>query len=124
MATGNTVLDNDGKSVPVDLLYSVDKGDLIVADGWIGLADNDGTSGETISLNVDRRAYQIELPSGLSCAKGDTIFIDVTDLTGHRPDSSAYSITSGSNKVAMFRLIEGKDSNNVAIGLMLGAWAS
>lgn len=103
MATGDTHFDSDGKAVNVDLSYTVVKGQVAVVEGWLGLASDSGDSGDTIALNIDRRGYQLVIPGTLSVAKGDIIYVEVADVTGHTPDSTAYSTTSGAGKQALGR---------------------
>ncbi len=120
MAAGdNTYFDNDGKSVDVALTSTVAKDQIAYVDGWLGLASDDGVSGDTIALNVDLRAYQVTVPAALAVAKGDYIWIDVTDLTGHIPDETAYYTATGANRLRFWKAMEAKDANNVVICLML-----
>lgn len=118
MAGENTYFESDGLSVDVDLLYEVDANQLVVVDGWLGIAEVDGESGDTIALNVDLREYQLTVPSGLSVAKGEIIYIEIADLTGHDIDDSAYSTSAGSGKVALGKATTEKDVNNVVTFIM------
>jgi predicted RecA/RadA family phage recombinase len=120
MAVGETVFDNDGKSVTVPATATVAAGDVVYISGWLGIAEDDVDSGEDVAVTVDMRAYQFEVPAGLSVSAGNTVWIDVTDLTGHKPDSSAYYVASGSNRIRLFRAIEDKDANNVVTGVLIG----
>lgn len=119
MAGQDTYLESDGKAVHVSLTSSVNKNQLVVVEGWLGIASDDGISGDTIALSIDEREYQVTVPSGLAVAKGDKIYIEVADLTGHIPDDTAYSTTSGAGKVAFFKATAAKDGNNVVLGKML-----
>lgn len=120
MALGDMVFNSDGKAVHVDLLYSVRKNQLAVVDGWLGVTASDGESGDTIALTVDGREYQLEVPQALGAKRGDIIYIDITDLTNHDVDSSAYSLnTPGNNLVALMKVTHDQDANNVVIGIML-----
>jgi predicted RecA/RadA family phage recombinase len=119
MAGENTYLESDGKAVNVALTYTVAKGQLVVVENWLGIASDDGSSGDTIALSIDEREYQVTVPSGLAVAKGDKIYIEVADLTGHIPDDTAYSTTAGAGKVAFFKATAAKDSNHVVTGKML-----
>jgi hypothetical protein len=121
MTTGAlSYFEGDGKSVYVDLLYSVTKDQVMVADGWLGIAATDGDSGDTIAEVVDMREYQFTVPSTLSVSKGQIVYIDITDTTGHTPDDTAYGTSAGSNCVAFFKATADKDVNNVVTGIMLG----
>lgn len=126
MATGeNTYLESDGKAVNVTL----DAGDVVkdqvaVVEGWLGIAGSNGESGDTIALIVDRREYQFTVPSALAVEKGDIVYITVADLTGHTPDDTAYSKSSGAGKVAFFKATSDQDDNDVVTGIMLMPFAS
>lgn len=124
MAGENTYFESDGKSVDVTLTSTVEKGQVAVVEGWLGITNDRGASGDAISLSVDQREYQFSVPSGLAVNKGDIVYIDITDLTGHIPDSSAYSTTSGMNKIALFKATAAKDTNNVVTGIQLPNLAS
>ncbi len=130
MAYNNTYFDNDGKSVDVTLRYTVVAGQVayVVENGdslgWLGITVEGGDSGDVIALNIDQRAYQFYVPDSLSVAKGATVYIDTTDLTGHKPDDSSYSTSSGANKVALCKAIAAKDTtggtgNHFVIGILL-----
>lgn len=120
MATGeNTYFDNAGRSVEVDLTSTVAANQVAYVDGFLGISAQSGDSGDSVALLVDRQAYQFTVPSTLSVSKGDTVYVDVTDLTGHIPDTTAYSTSSGTNKVALFKALEAKDSSHNVIGILL-----
>lgn len=119
MAIGDTFFESDGKAVDVDLLHTVTKGQVAVIDGWLGITAGAGESGEEIALIVDDREYQFYVPTALAVSKGDIVYIDVTDLTGHTPDSTAYSKTAGANKVAFFKATMDQDDNDLVTGILL-----
>ena len=54
MAGQNTYLESDGRSVAVTLSASVDKNQVAYVEGWLGIANQDGVSGDVITLSVDR----------------------------------------------------------------------
>jgi hypothetical protein len=120
MAVGETYFDNDGKAVHVALTATINKNEVAYAEGLLGIAAGDGESGDTIALTIDFRAYQFQVPSGLSVTKGQTVYVDITDTTGHRVDSTAYFTASGANRYPLFKALETKDSNNVVIGKLFG----
>lgn len=111
--------ESDGKSVNVALTATVNKGAVIVADGWVGLAGEDGVSGDTVALVADDREYQFVVPAGLAVAKGAIVYITVATLTGHYPDDEAYTTSAGAGKVALFKATAAKDSNNMVPGVMI-----
>lgn len=121
MAIGETFFDNDGKGVHVNLSYSLSKGDVAYVQGLLGIAATDGDSGEEIALTIDFRAYQFQVPSGLSVTKGQTVYVDITSLTGHRPQSGAYYTASGANRYPLFKALKDKNaSTDVVIGKLFG----
>lgn len=120
MATGaNTYLESDGKSVQVTLTATVEKDQVAYVEGFLGLVTLDGVSGGKTNLNIDDREYQFTVPAALSVSKGNIVYVDVTDLTGHTPDDSAYSTSAGSNKIRLFKATADKDSNNMVTGILL-----
>ena len=119
MAGENTYLESDGKSIGVDLLYTVAAGQLAVVDGWLGIVEAGGASGDHVAMNIDQREYQYTVPSGLAVAKGQIVYVEVADLTGHKPDDTAYSTSAGAGKVAAFKATMAKNADNIVTGVML-----
>lgn len=115
--------ESDGQAVNVDLLYSVVKGAVIVADGWLGLAGGAGDSGDTIALIADNREYQFKVPSGLTVNKGDIVYVTVATITGHYPDDEAYTTSAGAGKHAFFKATADKDANNIVTGVIIASGA-
>ncbi len=116
----NVYKESDGKAVNVDLLYTVEALQIAVVDGWLGITMESGDSGETIALEIAQVERQFEVPSTLSVNKGDIVYVEVADVTGHTPDSTAYGTSAGAGKVAFFKATAAKDANNVVTGIMLG----
>lgn len=120
MATGaNTYLESDGKAVEVSLTATVEKDQVAYVDGFLGLVTLAGVSGEKTNLTIDDREYQFTVPASLSVAKGAIVYVDVTDLTGHTPDDTAYYTASGSNRIRLFKATAAKDANNMVTGILL-----
>lgn len=119
VAGSTTYFESDGLAVNVDLLYTVSKASVIVADGWVGLAGENGLSGDTIALIADNREYQFEVPATLSVSKGDIVYITVATVTGHYPDDEAYTTSAGGGNVAFFKATADKDTNDIVTGIML-----
>jgi hypothetical protein len=111
--------ESDGKAVNVDLLYEVAKGSVIVAEGWLGLAGEDGESGKSVALIVDNREYQFVVPAGLTVNKGDIVYITVATVTGHYPDDEAYTTSAGAGHIAFFKATADKTADNIVTGIML-----
>ena len=120
MTTGaETHLESDGKAVDVDLLYTVAKGQVLYVDGFLGVAAGDAESGESVALSVDQREYQFTVPANLTVNKGDIVYIDPSDLTGHVPDDAGYATTAAQGLLALFKATSDKDANNVVTGILL-----
>lgn len=105
MATGDMFKESDGKSISVTLTATVEPNSLAVVDGWLGMAVRGGESGDSCALSLDPAVYQIELPTALSLTTGDLVYVNITDLTGNTPDDTAYSTSSGANRVAAFKCV-------------------
>lgn len=123
MAVGQTHKEGMGEStnaVNVDLLYTVAKDRLIVADGWLGVADANGESGEAISMSINDVERQIWLPADFAGVKGDLVFITVATVTGHYPDDAAYTKTAGAGKLLYAKLTSDQDDNDIATAIVLG----
>lgn len=115
-----TFFESDGKAVNVTLTDGdVVKGAVAVINGWVGITGQDADSGESLALIVDDREYQFTVPTGLSVAKGDIVYITVATITGHYPDDEAYTTSAGSGKVALFKATAAKDANDIVTGIML-----
>lgn len=119
MAGANTYLESDGKSVDVDLLYTVGKAQVAVVDGWLGVSQGSGDSGDSIALAVDDREYQFTVPANLSVSKGDIVYITVATLTGHIPDDAAYTTSAGAGHLAFFKATADKNASNIVTGIMI-----
>jgi predicted RecA/RadA family phage recombinase len=119
MATGeNTYHESDGKSVTVSATSAVLSGQVAYIQGWLGIAVRAASSGEDVALTVDRREYQFSVPASLTVNKGDDVYVDITDLTGHSIDESGYYTATGSNRVKLFKATAAKDSNNMVTGIL------
>lgn len=125
MAVGKLVYkESDGQGVQVDLTYTVVAQQLAVVEGWTGVTVEAGDSGDTIALDVAMVERQWEVPTALAVAKGDIVYLEVADLTGHTPDDTAYSKTAGAGKIALFKATSAQDGNDVVTGIFLGQLAS
>lgn len=90
---------SDGKSVDVDLTASVVKGQVTYANSWLGLAGGAGDSGESVALLVDPQEYNFYVPHSLAVLKGDIVRINTASVTGHTPQSGAYTKNAASTTV-------------------------
>lgn len=120
MAAGdNTYLESDGKSVRVQITSTVAKNQVAYVDGWLGIANNDGVDEDYITLSIDHREYQFTVPTALAVANGDVVWIDITDLTGNLPDSTAYYKTADTNRIRLFKATSAQDADDVVTGILL-----
>lgn len=95
----NALRRKDGHAVDLVLdAGDVEAGEIVVVDGWLGIAPRDADSGDTIALNVENAEFDMILPTSLAAVTGDEIYVTVADVTGHTVDSTAYSKTSGAGK--------------------------
>ena len=120
MTTGaDTHLESDGKSVVVDALYAVEKGQVLWIDYWTGIAASDAQSGYQVALTIDQREYQFTVPATLAVSKGNIVYFDPAQVTGHVPDDAGYTTTAAEGLVALCKATADKDSNNVVTGILL-----
>ncbi len=120
MAGQTTYKESDGKSVNVTLSAAVSRGDVVYADGWLGIAAEGGAAGESIALTIEPIEYQFTVPSTLAVSKGETVYIDTTDLTGHLPDETGYAKAAAANLLPLFKATSDQDANDVVTGIFLG----
>lgn len=100
---------SDGKAVDVTVSADVEKGDVVVAEGFFGIAMGDASSGEDVALEIATREHEIVVPNGVTAAKGDVLYI-----------TSAGVITNtSSNNKAFLKVTVAKDSNDVVWGVLL-----
>jgi plastocyanin len=114
------IFESDGAAVTVTLSAAVVKNQVAVVQGWVGITAAAGANGETIALVTTPREYQFTVPAALAVSKGDVVYLDVTDVTGHTPDSTALYTAAGSNRIRLFKATRAKDANNIVTGILLG----
>jgi len=120
MTTGkNTYKKSDGRAIHVDLVAAVEKGQVVYIDGWLGIAADSGSSGETIAMTIDGAEYQFTVPTSLSVSAGDVVYIDPDQVTGYVPDEAGYTTTSSSGLLPLFRATSDKDTDNIVTGILL-----
>lgn len=119
VAGSRAYFESDGKAVNVTLTATVAKDSVAYVDGWLGIAQKAGVSGDVIALAIDDREYQFKVPAGLAVAKGAIVYITVATVTGHYPDDEAYTTSAGAGKLAFFKATAAKDGNDIVTGVML-----
>lgn len=120
MPTGDMFKQSDGQSITVTLTATVAANSLAVVDGWLGMAVRGGESGDTCALSLEAAVYQIELPTALGLSAGDLVYVDLTDVTGNTPDDTAYSTSSGANRVPAFKCVDAQDAAGVVVAKFVG----
>jgi hypothetical protein len=100
---------SDGKAV--DLVVPAGRtweaGDPVYAQGYHGFAMGAGEAGNVVAVEVEQSVWEIELPGGVTGAKGDIVYIS-TD------GANTLSGTSGAGNTAFAKVVLAKDSNNIA----------
>lgn len=90
--------------VTVQLSSPVSEGDVAYVDGKLGITSAAGDAGDTIELIIDHAEHLFRIPDGLEGKENDLVYIDITDLTGHVPNESAYYTSEGGNRIALVRV--------------------
>jgi len=89
---------NTGLSVEIEVTSDIATGELAYVDGFLGFNVRAIESGESGVLDIEPSQWDILLPTALNLSKGNRIYVDVTDLTGHIPDDTAFSTSAGGSK--------------------------
>ena len=113
----DTYKESDGKAVNVDLTATVAAKQVALVDGWLGITGQSGDSGDTITLDIEDDERQFTVPSGLSVSRGDIVYIEVAEVTGHTINDAGYSTSAGSGKTPFFKATEDKDGNDTVMGI-------
>lgn len=101
-------LRSDGKAVDVTLTSTVSKGDVVLVDGFFGIAMQSGSSGDVVALEIAQREHEIEIPSELSADKGDILYLNSSGV-----------ITTTSSDTPFMKVTKAKDANNYVWGILL-----
>ncbi len=110
---------SDGKAVHVTLSSTVVKGDVIYAQGWLGVSGGAGDSGDVVANAIAPEEYNFHVGAALSVAKGQIVYVDVTTLTGHLPTLAGWTTSAGGGVVPLFKATRAKDANNYVTGILL-----
>lgn len=114
-----THLESDGKALQVTLSYPTENGAVAYVEGWLGISQQSGNSGDMIALEIVSREWQFSVPTALAVAKGETVYVDTAAVDTHTPPDAAYSKTAGSGKIALFKATSAQDANDVVTGILL-----
>jgi hypothetical protein len=109
---------NTGLSVEIEVTSTIEAGELAYVDGFLGMNVREIESGESGVLDIEPAQWDVILPTTLDLSKGDIIYVDVTDLTGHVPDDSAFSTTSGGSKVKWAKAMTDQDGTTGQVRIL------
>ena len=114
MADKTAHYESEGLAIQRILVGSV-AGVQLVSDGlWAGINNEAGVSGDLRAWSIDGGIYQFYVPDSLSVNDGDIVYLELADITGNIPEDTAYSITPGAGKIALFKALENKVTANGA----------
>ena len=122
MPTGKvTHFEGDGKAVTVTLISTIEANAVILAQGFLGISNGAGGSGDSVALSITRQEYQFTVPSALVVAKGDIVRIDTTVVVGTNiPPDNAYNKNAlSATNINLFKATADKDANHVVTGILL-----
>lgn len=115
--SGTTYFLSDGLSVDVKLQGTTPVNAIAFADGWVGITAAGGNSGDSVSLYVEHREFRFDVGS-LVILKGQTCYIDTSQMTGSQPTLAGYSTSAGAGKLALFKATTNKDASNYVHGIL------
>jgi predicted RecA/RadA family phage recombinase len=101
-------LRSDGNAVEVTLLSTVAKGTPVILEGFFGITMQAGSSGDTVALEIAQREHEIEVPEGVTGAKGDILYLDSDGV-----------ITNTDTDTPFLKVTLAKDANNYVWGILL-----
>lgn len=96
-----------GAAVDVTLTKAVEKDNVVVADGFFGIAMQNGSSGDEIAIEIAQRVHELNVGS-IAAAKGDLLYVDADGV-----------LTVDSGDTLFGKVVSAKDSNNIAWVLLL-----
>nr|DAV53555.1 MAG TPA: protein of unknown function DUF2190 [Caudoviricetes sp.] len=102
-------LRSDGKAVDVTLgnafnNVTVNKGDLIQAEGWVGVAMHNGTKGDKIAIETTQREFVFPV-GNIAAAKGAVLYADLAN-------DGKLTLVVDKTKTPIIKVTRAKDSNN------------
>ncbi len=123
MTTGKqTYYESDGASVTVALVSTIEANMVVLAQGFLGISNESGNSGDSVAVSIRRNEYQFTVPSGLAVSKGDIVRIDTSAVTGTNiPPSGAYNKNAlSATNINLFKATEDKNgTTHVVCGILL-----
>jgi predicted RecA/RadA family phage recombinase len=98
-----TYQESQAASVTLTLSATIEAGDAVYVNGWLGIAADDGVSGDAVAITIKDEEYQFELGTSLNPDVGAIVYVTLSGVTGHTIPTSALSLTSGAGKRALFK---------------------
>lgn len=102
-------LRSDGKAVDVVVTADVTKGDVVLVDGFHGIAMGSAASGEEVALEIATREHEITVPGSVTAPKGTTLYLT---------SAGVITATATGNR-AFAKVTVAKDANNVVWAVLL-----
>jgi hypothetical protein len=99
---------SDGKAVDVTLTSTIEKDSPAYVEGFHGIAMTNGSSGDTIALEIALREHEIEVGSSITATKGTILYID-----------SSGEITNTASDTPFMKVTLAKDDSNIVWGVLL-----
>lgn len=100
---------SDGKAVDVTVSAEVEKGDVVLAEGFHGIAMGNAASGEEVALEIALREHEVNVGESVAAAKGAVLYLTA---------AGAITATVGSNR-PFLKVTKAKDANNYVWGVLL-----
>lgn len=100
---------SDGKAIDVRATGPVTKDEVVVIDGFHGVAMTDAVSGDELAIEVALREHTANVGGSLAVAKGDLLY---------KTSAGAWSKTATNNRLVA-KATSAKDANNVITFVLL-----
>lgn len=113
--------DSDGDAVNVTLSYPVPgQKEPVYVQGWLGLAEGSGNSGESVALTIEHGFYQVLVPSSLTLNKGDVLYVILANVTAHVIPDNAWATSAAAGRKAFMKLSEAPEARSDGKQLIIG----
>lgn len=103
-----STLRSDGKAVEVVVSKAYTKGDVVLEQGFHGIAMENAASGDTIAIEIALREHEVNVGS-VAAAKGAVLYLT---------SAGAISATASGNR-PFLKVTLAKDANNYVWGVLL-----
>lgn len=117
----NAYFDAEAAAVTVTLSYSVESSAPVYAQGFVGISNRSGDSGDNVALSIGKAVYQFDVGASLAVSIGDVVRVDTTSVTGHMiPQAALNKNAASATNLDLFKAVENKDANNIVRGILMG----